>query len=944
MTPILKYMAVMLVGIGLMYTPFSYSQSRLNFGLQQPHELLPQSRAPFSKAVRKTKSNSLTRLEQLSTNEFRITDGWELREAYRADEPGDWYDAVVPGTVLTTLVDQGVYPDPCWGLNNLLIPDTLCRMDWMYRCSFNAPQLKKGQRAIILFNGINYKAEVQMNGHHLGTIEGAFTRGRFDVTHYLRDDQRNNLSVLIHPPHNPGIPQEANSENHGPNGGILCLDGPTFICSEGWDWMPGIRDRNIGLWQDVHFLIVGAVELEDPFVQTDLPLPDTTSVALSLHTTLVNYSTVKEKVRMRIQIESCLDTYVDLEINPGEYRPLSIDTMRLKDFVLRNPRLWWPNGYGGQSLYEMKLSIYSLSTGETYYQKEIRFGVRELEYELTAHTLQGELVRFLYNPLEACRDKKPVFDNIARQPISGEYYSPLLLKDIGTHGITSISDKKMDSFMVVRVNGQRIFCKGGNWGMDDMLKRVSRERLEPFFRLHKEQHFTMIRNWTGESTEKVFYELCDEYGMLVFNDFWMSTEGYNLPPADNRLFLKNVSETVKRFRNHPSIAIWCPRNEGFAPDALETGIASILLQEDGSRHYLPSSIKMNTTKSGPWNYRNPQSFFTFAHGFDTEVGSPSLPPAKTIRKMMAVEDTWPIGDVWYYHDFLMGKWGELPFMEDYRKTIDNQLDTSVTLDDFCRKAQLINYDSYRAIFESWNSRMWNNTSGILLWMSHPAWPSMVWQTYTYDYDTPGAYYGAKKACCPLHVQMNSETKSIDIISTTLHIPTELRVCADVYSLWGKHIGSQRKVLKSIMPNRRIHVLTLDSTILSKVPDKLYFVKLTLSDDKGILLDDNTYWCPVEPEQTLSALNALPDVTPTINLLSHRKEGNSMVGHVRITNTSSIPAVGVSLSVEGVLPAYFDDGYFTLMPGESKEVRFNYSFSDTPDTFHIIMDGYNVNAK
>ena len=110
--------------------------------------------------------------------------------------------------------------------------------------------------------------------------------------------------------------------------------------------------------------------------------------------------------------------------------------------------------------------------------------------------------------------------------------------------------------------------------MDDGMKRVSRERLEPALKLHKNMNYNMIRNWTGESTEEVFYELCDEYGMLVMNDFWLSTDGFNLNPLDNCLFVRNVTETVRRFRNHPSIALWCARNEGFATNELEYMLAA----------------------------------------------------------------------------------------------------------------------------------------------------------------------------------------------------------------------------------------------------------------------------------------------------------------------------------------------------------------------------------
>ena len=202
--------------------------------------------------------------------------------------------------------------------------------------------------------------------------------------------------------------------------------------------------------------------------------------------------------------------------------------------------------------------------------------------------------------------------------------------------------------------------------MDDAMKRVSRERLEPYFRLHKDANFNMIRNWTGESTEEVFYQLCDEYGMLVFNDFWLSTAGYNLEVNDDDLFLKNAGDVVRRFRNHPSIAVWNPRNEGFAPEYIERKLASMIASDDGTRLYSPNSTHCNLRPSGPWNYfKEPARYFTErAHGFNTEQGSTSIPTEESVLAMMDVSDAWPISDTWYYHD-LHGGQGE--FMDDLRE-------------------------------------------------------------------------------------------------------------------------------------------------------------------------------------------------------------------------------------------------------------------------------------
>ena len=151
--------------------------------------------------------------------------------------------------------------------------------------------------------------------------------------------------------------------------------------------------------------------------------------------------------------------------------------------------------------------------------------------------------------------------------------------------------------LVILVNGRKIYCRGGDWGMDDAMKRCSRERLEPAMKLHKLAGFNMIRNWTGEQTEEVLFELCDEYGLLVWNDFWMSTGAYNLLPLDWDLFLSNATDVVRRFRNHPSIAIWCPRNEGYA-EGLEDDLQNIILTEDGTRHYHGNSRGRQLRSSG----------------------------------------------------------------------------------------------------------------------------------------------------------------------------------------------------------------------------------------------------------------------------------------------------------------------------------------------------------
>ncbi len=216
-----------------------------NTGLKiQPADTLPRSRALFTDPARKPKLPYKEK-PTLRGNKLVFNAGWELIEAKRAggtgatlSQPGvdahEWYDATVPGTVLTTLVDQDVYPDPYYGLNNLEIPESLNKQDYWYRTEFLLPSAFKGRELWLDFKGINYYAEVWFNGHYLGHITGAFIRGNFNVTPFARTSETNVIAVMIAPPPDPGIPSEESVKfGPGDNGGTLCLDGPNVCLQRG---------------------------------------------------------------------------------------------------------------------------------------------------------------------------------------------------------------------------------------------------------------------------------------------------------------------------------------------------------------------------------------------------------------------------------------------------------------------------------------------------------------------------------------------------------------------------------------------------------------------------------------------------------------------------------------------------------------------------------------
>ena len=294
-----------------------------------------------------------------------------------------WMAATVPGTVLTTLIDRGVYPDPDFGLNNLAIPESLNKHDYWYRVEFPAPAGRTaGRRFTLHFGGINYTADVWFNGHKVGEMRGAFERGVFDITALLHSGT-NALAVRVAPPPHPGIPAEQSiKDGPGYDGGLMLIDGPTFVDTEGWDWMSAIRDRDTGIWQRVSLGETGIVTLGDPQVITHLPLPDISTADTDINVPMHNAGSVARSVVVNAAFEG-VQVHAIASAPPGD-TILHLTPEHLGALHLRHPRLWWPNGYGDPNLYHLHLT---LSVGSTVSdERTVTFGVREV---LRTHALRS---------------------------------------------------------------------------------------------------------------------------------------------------------------------------------------------------------------------------------------------------------------------------------------------------------------------------------------------------------------------------------------------------------------------------------------------------------------------------------------------------------------------------------------------------------------------------
>jgi hypothetical protein len=951
-------------------------QTRGQAGYRAPQDpsTMPVSKEPFSAPVAKKRSPKGASLILGQPGMWTFNDGWRLREAPKVKQSGaeisrigyistDWMHATVPGTVLTSMVDDGIYPDPDYGLNNMAIPESLNRQDYWYRNEFTAPALDSfgtSKHVEICFEGINYKAEVWLNGHIRGFTKGAFLRASFDVTNLLKPGEKNVLAVRISPPPHPGIPQEQSIlGGPGENGGSMELDGPTFLATEGWDWIPAIRDRNSGIWQPVVLRVTRGLRMGDAQVVTSFPNHNTDHAAVEINVPVINDSTQPLQATLHASMEQLRLTKT-VTLPPGESL-IRLTPAEFAQLNLDHPRLWWPNGYGSPELYHLDLTLTATGSSVASDNKAIRFGVREISYELSLMDASGRLRRMEYFPTQSRGAANPVVDvshegmieipsaDAAALHIPEEkrdrypYQSHVASVAKGAESSPSLlplAEAGPAPYLVIKVNGVRIAVRGGNWGMDDSRKRVSREHLEPFFRLDREAHLNMIRNWVGQDTEEVFYDLADENGMLVWNDFWESTQNYNIEAQDPQLFLANAADTIKHFRNHPSIVLWCGRNEGVPQPILNEGLDRLTRELDGTRYYSPSSNQVNLQDSGPYSYQPPALYFAqLNRGFSVETGTPSMSTLEAFQASVPRLDQWPIDDVWAYHDWHQSGNGDVgTFMAE----IESEFGAATSLEDFERKAQMLNYVDHRAIFEGMNANLWTPNSGRMLWMTQPAWPSNHWQILSSDYDTQASFYGVKKACEPVHIQLNLATFAVDLVNLTRDDLKGITATEKVYSLANVLLSSVSET-KDVLKNSKLTALHLP--LGEYLKKGMVIVKLELRDASGNLLSENLYWLGDQPS-SYRELNQLASVPIKVQATSHVESGVLKV-RVELKNTGSAVSLENKLTLlsaktqERILPAYYSDNYISLMPGETKSIEIEAPTNTANGTPVVALRGWNT---
>jgi len=833
--------------------------------------------------------------------------GWQLQDVAKVPETGaevsaaafkatGWYTATVPGTVLTTLVNNKVYPEPLYGENNRPenIPESLVHTSYWYRTQMDIPLAYKGQHIWLNFDGINFASTVWVNGVQVGTTRGAFARGVFDITPNVTAGKRATLAVLVAPQPHPGVPHEHTLRSGmGLNGGESAIDGPTFLCTIGWDWIPAIRDRDTGIWQKVFLSATGPVVVKDPLVTTDLPLPKTDSADIGVQATVENVTDQPIKGELQGSIDpigeirkagaagSVGDIAIEqaVELAPHSTQIVTFDPAKTIGLHMSNPRLWWPNGYGAQNLYKLHLSFKVNSRVSD--AEDVTFGIRKITYSVP-----------------------------------------------GTDTLT------------ISVNGVPIFIRGGDWGLDEALKRIPRERLDAEIHMHQLANLNLIRNWVGQSTGEDFYELCDKYGIMIWDEFFQPNPSDGPNPTDLDTYVANVRDKILHYRNHPAIMLWCARNEGFPPPEIDAALRKLMAELEPTRRYQPSSTDGAGVRSGgPYYWRTPREYYKVTDDyFKTETGSMSVPTLESIHGMMPEKDWETINDDWAEHDFARGA----QHGNTYPLTLAARYGAVANLADFVRKAQLMNYEGYRSMYEGRNAQMFHPTTAIITWMSNPAQPSFVWQLYHYDLEPNASLFGTKKAGELVHIQFNEATGDAQVINN-LPEPLEGAVAhTSVFNLDGT-VASQHDTPVTAPGSA---VTNLGPVEFPATVSPVHFIKLDLTDAHGKLVSSNFYWhaLPEHPDD-LTDLNKLPMVTLEAKVERSVANGQQVVT-VELHNPTKSIALMAHLQLryknsgERILPVYSSDNYISLVPGETRAVTIAAGTANSSDA-EVMVDGWNV---
>ena len=861
-----------------------------------------------------------------------------------------WFPVRVPSTVLTGLVANKVYPDPYSGLNNMLIPDASDEFNkkynleqfshlpnnanpwnkpYWYRTSFKVSKADNGRHFQLIFKGINYRAAVWVNGTQVADstqMAGMFGEYSLDVSNLIRSGMENAVAVKIYPLDYPGLPATEQLkalgdffENGGPTGDIG--KNVTMLCSIGWDWIPPVRDRNMGIWLPVYLRTSGGITITDTKLVTTLPkLPDTTLASISLNLKLINHNQVDENGKLIVTISpenfkgSPVQLSKSVTIKKNSSAIVDLNGGNTKEFVVLNPRLWWPNGYGKPNLYRIKM------------QYENSNGISD--------------------------DTSFVF------------------------GIRTVSTKAIDVNGTYRrdfyVNEKRIHITGGAWVPDMMLNRDSL-RYDYEMHLCRNSNINLVRIWGGGVTPcDEFFEAADRYGLLVWSDFWITGDtqgefkGSPEWPIEGNIFNKNVKSTILRIRNHPSLLVWTGGNEGHARKELYDVMRESIITLDGTRPYIPSSsgfaklpagwngawpdnLPSGVYSGGPYTWQDPLVYYKKAIAgkdwvFKDETGLPSQPPYNIMSKIIP-DLVWdktlpfPLNNTWGYHDAATGN-GRYDL---YYKEMVKRYGEPVSMEDFCNKMQLMNAIGYQGIFEAAGHKL-NDIGGVMLWKLNSAFPSVVWQVYDWFLMPNAGYYFMQNACEPVHIQLSINDFKVLVINRTYQPLSGLVAQVELFSMDSKSLFHEEKNI-SLSATEVKETSTISSALANL--KGVNFVVLNLKNNIRKVISHNVYW--LSNDGVYKSLNEMQKTKVNAKVILSSKGKSETSWTIQFTNATNKLAFFIRPQLmaagEEVLPSYWTSNYFTLAPSETTTVSVSCPKVTLDGKNPVIkISGWNVNEE
>jgi exo-1,4-beta-D-glucosaminidase len=862
-----------------------------------------------------------------SSTKFALTDGWMMQSSAKVDQKGDevstpgfqpksWHAVSVPTTVVAALVKEKIYPDPSFGMNlrqypgvsypiganfsNLpLPPDSPFAVPWWYRKQFVLPANYKGQIVWLNFRGINYRANIWLNGKQIAKsddVAGAWRTYEFNVTGAARPGATNVLAVEVYAP----------TEND------LAI---TFV-----DWNPAPPDKEMGLWRDAYFTTSAPVAIRFPTVLTHFDSPSNDPAHLTVTALLKNGANQPVKGSLKGKIEN-IEFAQDVELAAGESKDVTFEPDKFLQLNLANPRLWWPAQMGTPNLYRLNLEFDV--DGKPSDRSDTRFGIREVTSELLA------------------------------------------------------TDRR--AFVV---NGKKILIRGGGWS-PDMLLRENSQRLHDEFRYVQDMGLNTIR-LEGKLETEEFLDLADQQGILIMAgwcccDHWEHWSKWSSQDYD--IAKNSLQDQIYRLRSHPSLVMWLNGSDNPPPPDVEETYLNVEKQlrwpnpvvSSATAKPAGASGDSGVKMTGPYEYvapgywlqdsNNPnrttkcnQGGCGGAYGFNTETSpGPAVPPIESLEKMLPKDHLWPIDDYWNFH----AGGGQFKNMNVYVNALNNRYGQADNLQDFVLKAQLMNYEGIRAMYEAYSRNKYTST-GVIQWMLNNAWPSMIWHLYDYYLRPAGGYFGAKKALEPLHPVYAYDDHSVWLVNSQYRDVRGLKLTAKVYNL---------DFSEKFSKDATVDIASDGTQKVFELPEiqgltATYFLALKLVDASGKPAGSNFYWLSTKPETLdwekstwyttptasyadYTALSQLPKIKLNVKTRTEKK-GNDSVTHVTLDNPGKNVAFFVRMKVdkgaggEEILPVLWQDNYVSLLPGESREFTATYRTADLGTAKPSIeVSGWNV---